>query len=40
MVLLPFLIIFRSDYSGNMKNHFEQLLLALLYAFYFIIIDW
>ena len=40
MVILPFLIIFRSDYAGNIKNHFEQLVVAFLYICYFIISDW
>lgn len=40
MIVLPFIIVFRSDYSGSMKNHFEQLLLAIFYLCYFVINDW
>lgn len=40
IVSLPFLIIVRSDYSGTIRHHFEQLLLAIFYLGYFAIIDW
>lgn len=40
MVALPFIIVARSDYSGNIRAHFEQLLLAIFYLAYFAFIDW
>ena len=40
IVALPFLIIARSDYSGSIKYHFEQLLVALFYLFYFALVGW
>ena len=42
--LLPFmlclLIIVRADYVGNIKHHFEQLLVAIFYLTYFIVKDY
>lgn len=34
--ILMLLIIVRADYVGNLKNHFEQLLVAIIYISYFI----
>ena len=34
------MIIARSDYSGSIRNHFEQLLVAVFYLAYFAFLDW
>lgn len=38
--ILMLLIIVRADYVGNLKNHFEQLLVAIIYMAYFIAKDY
>ena len=40
LISIPFLVIARADYSGTMRYHFEQLLVAVFYLAYFAFLDW
>ena len=39
-IILPFFVIIQSDFNGTLKYHFEQLLVSVIWMFYFIFSDW
>jgi hypothetical protein len=39
-IFLPFFVIIQSDFNGTLKYHFEQLLVSVIWMFYFIFSDW
>jgi len=39
-LMLPFLIVAKSDYTGTIRYHFEQLLAGIAWLAYFALVDW
>lgn len=38
--VLPFIVIVLADFNGTLKYHFEQLLVAVLWTVYLVMVDW
>ena len=39
-IIITFFVIIQSDFNGTLKYHFEQLLVSVIWMFYFIFSDW